>query len=212
MNARRKGTRNENRCARPLEPGVDPLGTRTLMDDSNPHGRRQCTARAKQTGERCRKAPVTGRTVCRSHGGATPVGAALPQYKGAGRSKYLPVAMAARYRAAQADSELLALRKDLALLEVRLATLLERLPETGQATSDAATWAEIRELLQERLRIVEAEHKRLVDAQQMVPVEQALVFVQELAAIIRRHVSEKAVLTAITAEFARLVTIDGPKA
>lgn len=102
MNAGLKGARNENRFARPLEAGVDPPGTRTLMDDSNPHGRRQCTARARQTGERCKKARVTGRTVCRSHGGATPVGAALRQYKGAGRSRYLPVAMAERCRAEKA--------------------------------------------------------------------------------------------------------------
>src|SRR5450830_1901928 len=31
-----------------------------------------CTARASRTGTRCRKAPIRGGTVCRTHGGAAP--------------------------------------------------------------------------------------------------------------------------------------------
>lgn len=34
--------------------------------------RRRCTATARRTGERCRKSPIIGGTVCRSHGGAAP--------------------------------------------------------------------------------------------------------------------------------------------
>ena len=32
----------------------------------------QCTARAKQTGEQCRRAPIAGGTVCVVHGGSAP--------------------------------------------------------------------------------------------------------------------------------------------
>lgn len=36
-----------------------------------PHGRR-CSARSKRSGERCRRAPIVGGTVCTMHGGAAP--------------------------------------------------------------------------------------------------------------------------------------------
>lgn len=195
----------------PSAASVDSFETRNLMHNAQPHARR-CTAKSKRSGGRCKNPPVRGRTVCRMHGGASPVGAASPQYKGAGRFKYLPVAMAERYRAAKADPELLALRKDLALLEVRLSTLLERVTETGPADVDAATWAEIRELVQERLRIVEAEYRRLAATHQLVPLARALMVMQEIATVIARHVTDKATLSAINAEFARLVSIEGPTA
>jgi hypothetical protein len=34
--------------------------------------RRQCTATSKQSGQRCKRAPIPGGTVCVMHGGATP--------------------------------------------------------------------------------------------------------------------------------------------
>lgn len=182
------------------------------MRSPTPHGPGplQCSAKSKQTGVRCKQPVVRGRTVCHYHGGATPVGAAHPSYTGAGRSKYLPVAMAERYRAAKADPELLALRKDLALLEVRLASLLERM---DPADVDAGTWVEIRALLQERLKIVEAEHRRLATTHQLITIERALMVMQEIATIIARHVVDKDALRAINAEFARLVSVpEGPKA
>lgn len=41
------------------------------MDSQNPMERR-CTARSKQSGERCKRVPIPGGTVCRMHGGAAP--------------------------------------------------------------------------------------------------------------------------------------------
>ena len=35
-------------------------------------GRRRCTAKAKQTGERCKRAPLRGAEVCKIHGGGAP--------------------------------------------------------------------------------------------------------------------------------------------
>jgi hypothetical protein len=41
-----------------------------LMD--TPTGRVQCTAKSKQSGERCRRRPIPGGTVCVIHGGGAP--------------------------------------------------------------------------------------------------------------------------------------------
>lgn len=44
------------------------------MDNTDPKDtpRRQCRATAKSTGERCKRRPIIGGTVCRMHGGAAP--------------------------------------------------------------------------------------------------------------------------------------------
>lgn len=41
-------------------------------DDPEPMERRRCTAHSSQTGERCKRTPVKGATVCASHGGRAP--------------------------------------------------------------------------------------------------------------------------------------------
>lgn len=48
---------------------------RTHRDDGpdvDPHGRRQCTATAKGTGQRCKRAPAHGMRVCVKHGAGSP--------------------------------------------------------------------------------------------------------------------------------------------
>jgi len=95
----------------------------------------QCTAKSKQSGERCKRNATPGRNVCYYHGGATPRGFALPQTKTGKRSKDLPTRLLATYEQSLDDPELLELRDDLALLEARLRDLLGRVDtgESGQA-------------------------------------------------------------------------------
>lgn len=47
----------------------DPNDDQTAKE---PLGRAQCTAKSKRTGERCRRAPIVGGTVCAYHGGRAP--------------------------------------------------------------------------------------------------------------------------------------------
>lgn len=48
---------------------------------SDPMERRQCTARSKRSGERCKRAPVMGATVCAMHGGKAPQVAAAAEQR-----------------------------------------------------------------------------------------------------------------------------------
>lgn len=66
------------------------------------------------------------------HGGKTPGGPALPQFRTGRYSKYLPQRLLERYRQAARDGDLLALREDLALLDARLADVLQRV-DTGES-------------------------------------------------------------------------------
>lgn len=87
----------------------------------------QCTAKSKRSGERCKRAAAPGRKVCYVHGGKTPRGPALPQFKTGRYSKYLPTGVLDSYHAALADEDLLATRDSIALAESRIVDLLKTL-------------------------------------------------------------------------------------
>lgn len=91
-----------------------------------------CKAKSKRSGERCKNHALPGREVCRIHGGKTPRGLALPQTKHGRHSKDIPTRLIADYEAALADTELIAVREELAMLVAREADLLRRV-DTGEA-------------------------------------------------------------------------------
>jgi hypothetical protein len=99
----------------------------------------QCTAKSKQSGERCRRAPCKGRSVCYMHGGTQPRGMARSTTRTGRYSKDMPTRMAARYAEAQQDPELLVLRDEIALLDSRLADVLARV-DTGES---GALWSQL---------------------------------------------------------------------
>lgn len=104
----------------------------------------QCNAQAKSTGERCQNPAVTGSTKCRLHGGKTPKGADLPQFKHGRYSKHMPEGLLQAYEDAKADPELLSVRQDIALVDTLIAGLLPNL-DTGES---GKAWSEMRKLVQ----------------------------------------------------------------
>lgn len=66
--------------------------------------------------------------------------------------------------------------------------------------ADYAAWAEIGQLLDRRARFVESERRRYVEMQQMVSVEQAMLFLGAVTDAIRRHVSDRDTLSALGRE------------
>jgi hypothetical protein len=69
-----------------------------------------------------------------------------------------------------------------------------------QGRADYAAWAEIGQLLDRRARFVESERRRYVEMQQMVSVEQAMLFLGAVTDAIRRHVSDRDTLAALGRE------------
>jgi hypothetical protein len=61
------------------------------------------------------------------HGGATPRGPALPQFRHGRYSKLLPAGLAERYQEMLGDQDLTSLRNDLALVSARLIEALEQI-------------------------------------------------------------------------------------
>ena len=101
----------------------------------------RCTAMSKRRGEQCRRRASIGKVVCAIHGGKTPVGPASPQFQNGRYSKYLPARMRDRYHEAEADSELLALRAEVALIDSRLLDVLKRV-DTGESSR---IWGQLRD-------------------------------------------------------------------
>ena len=181
----------------------------------------------------------TGR--CRLHGGATPVGAASPNFKTGLYSKHLPRGLKEKYEAAMADEEYKTLNSDLAILSARLCGLFEMLgPGAGERWEEAAeaydrfrelmragdnarslkiledlggilkggaataqTWAEIRETIDDKRKVVDTITKRDVG---IVSIEQVMTLFVGMSHIVKKHVDDPMALRKISTEFVQLLT------
>jgi hypothetical protein len=207
----------------------------------------QCHAMSKQRRARCRQPVVPGKDVCYYHGGKTPQGPALPQFKTGRYSKCLPARLLAGYRAAERDPELTQLRSDIALVDARMMDLLSRV-DTGEAgavwrqakaalrrfhlaqarqdpdkmhehlytlqgltergAGDYAAWQEIGAQMELRRRLCESEHKRMVLLQQYISTERAMVLLELVVDIVKRHIPDRQTLSAIAFELQQLCHVE----
>lgn len=204
--------------------------------------KRTCGAKTR-SGEPCKRPPMpNGR--CDKHGGKSLAGIAAPGFKHGRYSKYLPDGLLERYQAARSDPDLLALRDEIALIDVRLGQLLEfattgeherlwpmlkeaygELRKAIQAKDPSAmvgelgileslinggadrygAWVELDRVIEQRRKLVETERKRLVEMQQMITAERAMVLVAVLQESVRKHVRDPQVLAAIASDIRRAV-------
>jgi hypothetical protein len=102
----------------------------------------RCGCAVKNTGYRCLRVANSAALGCKMHGGSQAKGTSSPQYLHGARSQYLPLRLQAQYQAAVADPDLLSLRQDLGVLEVRIGELLQRL-ETQES---GAAWDQVQAL------------------------------------------------------------------
>lgn len=73
--------------------------------------------------------------------------------------------------------------------------------------SDYMAWTEISNVIEQRRKIAESERKRLVDMQQQLTAEQAMLLVGALLDSVKTNVKDRDALTAIQADFIRLTSI-----
>ena len=113
----------------------------------------QCKAKSKRTGNRCLRPAMNDKEVCYHHGGRTPRGMASPHFKTGRYSKFLPDRMASRFEEGQADTELLALRHEISVLDARTEDLLKRV-DSGES---GELWRQLRDVQKElhRARVID---------------------------------------------------------
>jgi hypothetical protein len=165
----------------------------------------QCTATSKQSGERCKRRAAIGKSVCTAHGGKSLQGIASPTLKTGRYSKHLPTRLLATYDEAKRDPNILVLQDEIALVDSRISELLA-IQEYAELP---LSWPEITTLIEQRRKLVESERKRLVELQQVVTADQAMLLIRAVVASVREHVRDPATLRAITDDLARLA-LAGP--
>jgi hypothetical protein len=74
-----------------------------------------------------------------------------------------------------------------------------------RGTNDDAAWADIRELVQERRRLVEAERRHSIETQRAIPVERVMVLLAAIMNAISTKVTDPATLAAINEEIQALI-------
>src|SRR5215204_458912 len=119
-----------------------------------PRNNRLCGATTRRATTCKNPAMANGR--CRMHGGLTPRGTDLPQFKTGRYSRSLPDRMVERYRAALADEERHDLRDESALSETKVADLLSKM-DRGESDE---LWIRLRTLEQQVRRASEAGERR----------------------------------------------------
>src|SRR5690625_616309 len=82
-------------------------------------------------------------------------------------------------------------------------TMLE-LIERGAA--EWQKWDDVLRTIERRARIAESERRRLVEAQQMISVEQVNVLIAAVSSIIRQHVKDRDALRAISADIGGILS------
>ena len=181
------------------------------------------------------------------HGGKSLSGLAHPNTKTGRYSKDLPTRLAGKYEEAQADTELLNLRSEIALVDARTGELLQQI-QTGESgriweavgkvnknlslsiqagdaiwmkeclgelnelvsagQRDYSVWHEISKNIEQRRKLVESERKRLVEMQQMITIERAMLLVAAIVDVVRENVRDAKTLQSISTDITRLVSVD----
>jgi hypothetical protein len=78
----------------------------------------------------------------------------------------------------------------------------------SQGHADYRAWRELAAALDQRRKLVESERKRLVEMQQVMTSEQAMLLMNALLMAVKANVSDRGALSAIQTEFIRLTTHD----
>lgn len=90
----------------------------------------------------------------------------------------------------------------------RLATALDKLRNAvtalgntiGEARQDYAIWHDVMDVLEQQRRLKDSERRRMVEAQQTIDAERALLMIGAYEAIVRRHVKNRTTLAAIATD------------
>jgi len=204
----------------------------------------QCGAN-KKGGGLCRHQKARGRSRCKFHGGNNVVGVDSPAFRTGRYSKFFPEKLLDRYHEAIDDPDLLSLRDDIGVLQVRVAELIERL-NTGEAGGiwkrlnqawsefeqalssgkqgpiDAAienigqlikdgkgyedNWRDLAAAIRDKAATQKDEWKRLIDLQQTITAEKALVLVAQLTEAVRAEITDREILKRITNQFALITS------
>jgi hypothetical protein len=166
-----------------------------------PHNDRLCGAKTRK-GTPCQN-PAMKNGRCRMHGGATPRGTDLPQFKSGRYSKSLPDKLAGRYEEALSDEERHDLRDEIALAEAKIFDLFSGM-KRGPASLEARAWNDVERWTARKQRLVLADARLARARQEMVSAEEVMALVAALLDAVRRNVEDRDTRRAIAEDIRRI--------
>jgi hypothetical protein len=167
-----------------------------------PHNDRLCGAKTRR-GTPCQN-PAMKNGRCRMHGGATPRGTDLPQFKSGRYSKSLPDKLAGRYEEALSDEERHDLRDEIALAEAKIADLLLGM-KRGEFDEERA-WSRVERWMSRKQRLVVSDARLARERRQTVSAEEVMALVVGILDAIRRHVPDRQTRAALASDIRALGT------
>ena len=156
--------------------------------------KKRCTAKSKRSGERCKRAASLGRNVCAIHGGKSPRGVASASFRHGRYSKALPHRLLHDFDELRSDPELVSLRDELALVDLRL-----------QEKVNEWAWGEIKPLIETRQELAATEARIEVLRDTTMTQEQTMTLIAAILESLRRHVHDPVVIDAIGREVEELL-------
>lgn len=92
----------------------------------------------------------------------------------------------------------------------RMSTAIKGMGEAIEAGAESGqAWADIFTAVEQRRRLVESERKRMVEQQQYVTAEQAMLLVSALIDVVTKHVRDRNTISAIYADVSKLTDKQG---
>jgi hypothetical protein len=165
-----------------------------------PGTKHACGAKTRK-GTPCQN-PMMKNGRCRMHGGATPRGTDLPQFRHGRYSKSLPDNLAGRYEEALTDEERHDLRDEIALSEAKIFDLLLGM-KLGEF-DEARAWKDMDRWMARKQRLVVVDARRAQERREMVSVEESMAMVAALVDAVRRNVQDEGTRRAIAEDIRRV--------
>jgi hypothetical protein len=165
-----------------------------------PGTKHACGAKTRK-GRPCQN-PAMKNGRCRMHGGATPRGTDLPQFKSGRYSKSLPDKLAGRYEEALSDEERHDLRDEIALAEAKIYDLFLGM-KRGEV-DEARAWKDVERWTARKQRLVLVDARLARERGEMVSAEESMAMVAALTDAVRRNVEDEGTRRAIAEDIRRI--------
>jgi len=143
------------------------------------------------------------------HGGKTPRGVELPQFRHGHYSKAMPDRLVERYERALSDEERYDLRDEIALSEAKIADLLAGMESGASEDALRSRWREVERWIARKQRAVETDARLAVIKQEMVSAEEVMALVAGILDSIRRHVVDQTTRSALARDIRALGWVGG---
>jgi hypothetical protein len=165
-----------------------------------PHNDRLCGAKTRK-GTPCQN-PAMKNGRCRMHGGATPRGTDLPQFRHGRYSKSLPDKLVGRYEEALTDEERHDLRDEIALAEAKIYDLLLGM-KRGEF-DEARAWKDVDRWTVRKQRLVVVDARLARERREMVSAEEVMALVAALLDAVKRNVEDQDTRRAIAEDIRQI--------